>query len=74
LTEDTKAKLSHYFTAKLLKSHGNRLLIIGSKVGVFARLMEPHCSEIHLVAEDKYIPILNALFANPQVVQYRFNS
>jgi hypothetical protein len=58
----------------LPRPHGNKLLIIGSKVGITAKLMEPLCSEIHIVTEEKYIPILEALFTNDQIIQYRFNT
>jgi hypothetical protein len=36
--------------------------------------MEPHCSEIHIVTEEQYLPILSALFVNPKPVDYRFNT
>lgn len=44
MTEDVKAELAHHFTSKLPKPKGNKLLLIGPKIGTTARLMEPHCS------------------------------
>ncbi len=49
LTEDIKAELSHHFTSKLPKASNNKMLLIGSKVGITARLMEPYCSQIDIV-------------------------
>lgn len=50
MTEDVRAELAQHFTSKLPKSHGNRLLIIGAKVGVMGRLLEPYCSHIDMIA------------------------
>jgi hypothetical protein len=74
MTSDVKAQLAQHFTAKLPKPHGNRLLIIGTKVGTPAKMMEPHCSEIHVVAEAQYVGVLEALFASHLSVEYRFNT
>ena len=73
MTEDVKAELTHHFTHKLPKPSGNRLLIIGPKVGTMIRLMEPYCDHIDAVSEEEYIPILDALFVNNQSVEYTFN-
>lgn len=37
------------------------------------RLLEPYCSHIDAIAEEQYIPILEALFVKGQSVEYTFN-
>lgn len=73
MTEDVKAELAHHFTHKLPKPTGNRLLIIGAKIGTMIRLMEPYCDHIDAIAEEEYIPILEALYVKNQSVEYTFN-
>jgi hypothetical protein len=40
-----------HLTSKLPKAHGNKLLLIGPKVGIVAKLLEPLCSQIDIIAE-----------------------
>jgi hypothetical protein len=50
LTQDIKAELAHHFTHKLPKPKGNRMLIIGARIGAMIKLMAPYCSHIDAIA------------------------
>lgn len=68
-----KAELAHHLTQKLPKPKGNKMLLIGAKIGILGRLMQPYCDHIDMIAESEYVPILEAVFVKGQSVEYTFN-
>ena len=58
LNADIKASLAGHLTSKLPKAQGNRILIIGGRVGTTTELLLPYSSRIDVVVEQSYIPIL----------------
>ena len=71
--EDVQAQLCEHFTVKLPKAHGNRVLIIGAKVGNMIKLLQPYCSHIDAIGEKAHIPIFEALYVKHQSVEFTFN-